>query len=115
MVDLTGFEPATPTMRMWCAPSCATGPFSNGNIIRPGLGDVKGKKTGERCIRGYGEGAAVTWASAAGESFLREDGRIGAAVWASAAGDMEKIGIAIGWRLRLWDDEKEERAGEGNL
>ena len=24
MVDLIGFEPTTPTMRMWCAPSCAT-------------------------------------------------------------------------------------------
>ena len=27
MVDLKGFEPSTPTMRMWCAPSCATSPF----------------------------------------------------------------------------------------
>lgn len=26
MVDLIGFEPTTPTMRMWCAPNCATGP-----------------------------------------------------------------------------------------
>ena len=25
-VDLIGFEPTTPTMRMWCAPNCATGP-----------------------------------------------------------------------------------------
>ena len=24
LVDLIGFEPTTPTMRMWCAPSCAT-------------------------------------------------------------------------------------------
>ena len=27
LVDLIGFEPTTPTMRMWCAPSCATSPF----------------------------------------------------------------------------------------
>ena len=26
LVDLIGFEPTTPTMRMWCAPNCATGP-----------------------------------------------------------------------------------------
>ena len=26
VVDQIGFEPTTPTMRMWCAPSCATGP-----------------------------------------------------------------------------------------
>lgn len=25
-MDLIGFEPTTPTMRMWCAPNCATGP-----------------------------------------------------------------------------------------
>ena len=35
LVDLIGFEPTTPTMRMWCAPSCATGPFVNGYIIVP--------------------------------------------------------------------------------
>ena len=27
MVDLRRFELPTPTMRMWCAPSCATSPF----------------------------------------------------------------------------------------
>ena len=27
LVDLKGFEPSTPTMRMWCAPSCATSPY----------------------------------------------------------------------------------------
>lgn len=26
VVDLKGFEPSTPTMRMWCAPNCATSP-----------------------------------------------------------------------------------------
>ena len=26
LVDLKGFEPSTPTMRMWCAPNCATSP-----------------------------------------------------------------------------------------
>ena len=28
LVDLKGFEPSTPTMRMWCAPNCATSPFT---------------------------------------------------------------------------------------
>lgn len=27
MVDLRRFELPTPTMRMWCAPNCATSPF----------------------------------------------------------------------------------------
>lgn len=26
LVDLMGFEPTTPTLPVWCAPSCATGP-----------------------------------------------------------------------------------------
>ena len=37
-MDLIGFEPTTPTMRMWCAPNCATSPFMkslNGLIIAP--------------------------------------------------------------------------------
>ena len=31
MVDLRRFELPTPTMRMWCAPSCATSPYFHGN------------------------------------------------------------------------------------
>ena len=27
LVDLRRFELPTPTMRMWCAPSCATSPY----------------------------------------------------------------------------------------
>ena len=33
LVDSKGFEPSTPTMRMWCAPNCATSP----NIELKGL------------------------------------------------------------------------------
>ena len=36
LVDLKGFEPSTPTMRMWCAPNCATSPY--GKIISPRKG-----------------------------------------------------------------------------
>ena len=42
LVDLKGFEPSTPTMRMWCAPSCATSPFQ-AFIIVPQKGNVKSK------------------------------------------------------------------------
>ncbi len=35
MVDLKGFEPSTPTMRMWCAPNCATSPYSKFLCIIP--------------------------------------------------------------------------------
>lgn len=31
LVDLKGFEPSTPTMRMWCAPNCATSPCNTGH------------------------------------------------------------------------------------
>ena len=36
LVDLRRFELPTPTMRMWCAPNCATSPY--GKIISPGDG-----------------------------------------------------------------------------
>ena len=37
LVDLKGFEPSTPTMRMWCAPNCATSPSIElkGHITEP--------------------------------------------------------------------------------
>ena len=41
MVDLKGFEPSTPTMRMWCAPNCATSPFDYLEIIAAAIGFVK--------------------------------------------------------------------------
>ena len=34
MVDLRRFELPTPTMRMWCAPSCATSPSNTTNYTR---------------------------------------------------------------------------------
>ncbi len=43
-VDLIGFEPTTPTMRMWCAPNCATSPYRCSFdliIIAPQRADVK--------------------------------------------------------------------------
>ena len=43
-VDLIGFEPTTPTMRMWCAPNCATSPLRcsfDYPIIAPHRADVK--------------------------------------------------------------------------
>ena len=41
MVDLKGFEPSTPTMRMWCAPNCATSPFDFLEIIAFAIRFVK--------------------------------------------------------------------------
>ena len=37
LVDSKGFEPSTPTMRMWCAPNCATSPNIElkGHITEP--------------------------------------------------------------------------------
>ena len=39
-MDLEGLEPSTPTMPLWCAPSCATGPYSlikcSGNSVPNG-------------------------------------------------------------------------------
>ena len=41
LVDLRRFELPTPTMRMWCAPNCATSPFCYLSIIVPDKKDVK--------------------------------------------------------------------------
>ena len=51
MVDLRRFELPTPTMRMWCAPSCATSPFTR--VLYPrSLQKSRGK------VGGDGEGLA---------------------------------------------------------
>ena len=42
LVDLKGFEPSTPAMRMRCAPNCATSPYYPA-IIPPGILFVKAK------------------------------------------------------------------------
>ena len=34
MVEHTGFEPVTPTLPVWCAPSCANAPFGGDGGIR---------------------------------------------------------------------------------
>ena len=34
MVDLRRFELPTPTMRMWCAPNCATSPYENYTAVK---------------------------------------------------------------------------------
>ena len=44
LVDLRRFELPTPTMRMWCAPSCATSPCFMRIIIFPAIRFVKEKR-----------------------------------------------------------------------
>ncbi len=50
MVDLKGFEPSTPTMRMWCAPNCATSPYHK-EIILLRADFVKKKEIAVRNLR----------------------------------------------------------------